>query len=182
MRSVTPQVLAEILSPSFRTLQLLELDHPAGLIRVNSGIKSIDWNGNTFVALGKMGRISGVKSSTAFRTQECMIELVGPLMDADSLAIAQDPNIQGRRATLWQAFFTANWEVIPDPLLIADITMDTVQVNESGGNQVLQITGYLTMFAARKGKAVHWSNERAQDKFPGDTGFDRMASLADKVV
>lgn len=182
MRDVSPDVLAELLSPSFRTVQILELDHPAGMVRVNSSLQNIDWNGNTFVALGKMGRVSGVKSTTAIRTQEVSIDMVGPLMDADSLAIAQDENIQGRTAALRQAFLTTNGQVIEAPIFIADITMDVASVSESDGNQTLQISGYLTMFAARNGKAINYSNERQQARFPGDTGFDRLAGLADKVA
>lgn len=182
MKPVHPDLRAAIMGGGMNTVYLAEIDHPAGVTRLNSGVTPITWNGNVFSALGKMGSVSGITQSMDSRSQEVVLSLASPTLDEDSEDIISQ-SVAGRFAFVWQAFLTPEWQVIGDPVQLANITMDSQEVAvDDGGNQVFQIKGYMTQFAARRVMPVYYSNETQQAEFPGDTGMDRIAALADKVI
>lgn len=182
MKTVSPDLYAAIMARSCRTVYLAEIDHPTGVVRLNSGVLPVTWGGNTFVALGKMGAVQGMAQSMDGRSQEVTLLMAAPALDDDAQDIVSQP-VSGRTAKVWQAFLNDDWTVIGSPIVMADITMDGLEVTaDEGGMQVLSIKGYMTQYAARRVMPVFYSNESQQAEFPGDTGFDRMAGLADKIV
>jgi hypothetical protein len=182
MKSVSPAMKAALLGGAVRTVYLCQIDHPTGMVYLNSGILPVTWNGQQWTALGTLGTITGMAQSRDAKSQQVTLTLAAPQLDA----VAQDiisQSVAGRQAWVWQAFFTEDWQVIADPLLMADVTMDSLEVViDDGGRQSLQIQGFMTQFAARRVMPVYYSNEEQQARFPGDTGMDRIAELADKVI
>lgn len=182
MRDVSPELRAAILSSSCNTVYLCEIDHPTGVVRLNSGVLPVVWNGDTFKAMGKLGSVSGITQSMSAQSQEVIMTLASPVLDADSANIISQ-SVAGRFAFIWQAFLTPEWKIIGEPIQLANITMDGIDISiDESGHQALQIKGYMTQFAARRVMPVYYSNETQQARFPGDTGFDRMAELADKAI
>jgi hypothetical protein len=182
MKSLHPDLKAAIRSPSTQTVYLAEIDHPAGVGRYNSGVTSVMWGSDEFKALGKMGAVTGIKQTMAGRSQEVMIALASPKLDTESADIIAQ-SVTGHFAFVWQAFLTPEWQIIGEPIQLANITLDSQEVAvEESGAHVYQIKGYMTQFAARRSMPVYYSNETQQDDFPGDTGMDRMAELADKSI
>jgi hypothetical protein len=181
MKQVSAAVRAEILAPSTRMCDLAQIDHPSGMIYLCSGIMPVTWGALTFKSAGTMGSVSGIGQTVEARSQEVRLSLASPSFDTDALAIIGQP-VQGRQAFIWRAFLTPDWQVIPDPIQLANITLDSVEFAEGDGKQVLNLVGYMTQYAARRSMTVYHSNETQQARFPGDTGFDRMVALADKIV
>lgn len=182
MKVLDAELRAVILPASSNTVYMAAIDHPTGMVRVNSGVLPVVWNGDTYLGLGKMGAVQGISQSMDNRSQEVTILMAAPLLDDDAQDIVSQP-VRGRGATIWQAFLDDGWNVIGEPIELADITMDGLEVVAGDdGNQVLQIKGYMTQYAARRVMPVFYSNETQQAEFPGDTGFDRLAALADKIV
>jgi hypothetical protein len=170
------------MSGGMNTVYLAEIDHPAGITRLNSGVTPVERGGQIFKALGKMGTVSGITQRMDGRSQEVVMSLASPTLDDDSEDIISQ-SVAGRFAFVWQAFLTPEWQIIGEPIQLANITMDSQEVSvDDSGNQVFQIKGYMTQFAARRVMPVYYSNETQQAEFPGDTGMDRIASLADKVI
>jgi hypothetical protein len=182
MKNVLPELRQAILSPSQTMVDLCEIDHPAGIVRLNSGVLPVVWGGDTFIALGKLGAITGITQSMDSRSQEVVLSMASPTLDETAQQIVSMP-VAGRFAWVWRAFLRSDWTVIGEPIQLANITMDALEVViDESGQQSLQIKGFMTQFAARRVKTVYYSNETQISRFPGDTGLDRMAGLADKEL
>jgi hypothetical protein len=182
MKDVSPELRAAILGANCNTVYLCEIDHPTGIVRLNSGVLPVVWGGYTFKALGVLGSVTGLTQSMSPQSQEVVLSLASPMLDDDSSNIISQ-SVAGRFAFVWQSFLTPEWKPISDGIQLANITMDSLDVSiEESGQQALQIKGYMTQFAARRVMPVYYSNENQQARFPGDTGFDRMAELADKAI
>lgn len=182
MKPVSPDLTAAVRAGSSHMVYLAKIDHPTGMVYLNSGVLPVEWDGETYVALGKMGAVTGISQSMDGKSQEVVMSMAAPLLDDTAQDIISE-SVAGREAFIWQSFLTPEWQVIPDPIQLANITMDGLEVAiDEGGSQTLQIRGYMTQFAARRVMPVYYSNEAQQDEFPGDTGMDRMAELADKVI
>lgn len=186
MKKTSPMLKSILLGRGCNTVYLCEIDHPAGVVRLNSGVNSVFWGDDEFIALGKMGNITGLTQSMDMKSQEVTLSMAAPIMSDAAQQLLTQP-VKGRLAFVWQAFLDDDWRVIegiPDDVIqLANITLDSVDVSIDESNvHVLSLKGYMTQHSARRAATVYYSNEWQQSRFPGDTGLDRMASLADKVV
>lgn len=181
MKTVTDGVRAEILSTSCRFVDMVEIDHPSGVVRLCNGVIPVWWNGNKFTAMGTLGRVTGIGYTTDLRAQEVTFEMAGPVLDVESLAVISQP-VAGRLAAVYRAFLTPENQVIAEPVKLADVTLDTADIKAGDGQHTVVLMGHQTMAGAGRGMSVYYSNERQQTDFAGDTGFDQMANLADKKV
>jgi hypothetical protein len=81
------------------------------------------------------------------------------------------------------AMLNAGLQVIADPVLIFDGRMDrpSISVDPDSGTTVCTIDGvsHWTDFERRPGR--HSNNNEQQKHFPGDLGFDQVASLPDDI-
>jgi hypothetical protein len=166
MKQLTPAVKAAILSKSTRHGFLAKIDTFAGFKYFWSGIGTLAFDGQSWIGLGALGRISGMGETVEVRTTETRYELSG-ISDNPALSDFLSEPIRGKIARAWIAFMTADFEVIPDPIQIDESILD-VAAQHIGEDllSVLSLIGTSAIF-----------------DFPGDTGFDRVPTeVADKQV
>jgi hypothetical protein len=184
VKVLAPDYEAALAEQSLRLGVLVEIDHPAGIVRVWSGVGSLIWNGNTFKGIGALGKIEGIGETAEVRTSETRYSIASPKLDASALTIAmQSP--RGRLARTWLALLDLNWQVIDSPILIDESIIENLesQIDETG-EQVLSLNATSAIFDFTRPPAFAVTHEQQQVDFPGDSGFDRIPTEvtdADKV-
>lgn len=182
MKTLTPELEAALESGSLKVVVLAEIDHPAGFVRLHSGIGSLVFDGNTFTGAGALGSIEGIGETAELRTTETRYSLVAPQLDDDAMAIVlQSP--RGRAIKAWLALLDTDWNVI-DAIQLDHSIIENIE-SEVGddGIQVLSLPATSAIFDFIRAISTAITNEAQQNDFPGDTGFDRMPTeVADKEL
>lgn len=180
---MTPDMQAALQDSSLRLAVLVEIDHPAGVVRAWSGVGTLAWNGNSFKGVGALGRIEGIGELSSVQTTETRYSLVSPALDADAQAIAmQSP--RGRLVRCWIGLLDEDWQIIPEPELVDESIIENIEVHTApDGTQTLQLPATSAMFNFRKPRLAALTPEAQKSRFPGDTGFDLIATeVADAEV
>lgn len=183
MKTLTPDFAAALEGGSLKLGVLVEIDHPAGFVRLWSGIGSLAWNGNSFKGVGALGKIEGIGETTDIRTTETRYALIAPALDDDAKAIVmQSP--RGRSVKAWAALLDDNWAVIPEPIQLDHSLIENIESSVGAdGIQVLSLPATSAIFDFIRPSGAAITNEAQQTEFPGDTGFDRMPTeVADKEL
>ncbi|MEP6827913.1 MAG: hypothetical protein ABJA10_07545 [Aestuariivirga sp.] len=182
MKSLAWAIDILLRSSSLRCAILAQLDLPAGTERMWNGVGILNWNGNSFNGLGKMGRIQGAGETAEIRTTETTYELSG-VLDLTAVNEFISNPVRNGLARAWLAFLDENELVIPDPILLDETILDTATLKygaDGTANLVLRGTSAIFNFRLPRGRYI--SNEQLQADFPGDTGFDRISALANRAV
>lgn len=183
MRTLTTQIENELISRSVRIGILVFINHPSGDVRVWSGLGTIQWDGFSWIGLGKLGRIQGIGETTEIRTSETQYQLAGVTIDATAAQIIAQP-IYDREAKTWLAFLSENMAVLPDPILIDQSNLDYAQAMvDEDLRQWLTLFGRSAIYDFRRPTRIFITNEQQQFEHAGDTGFDRIPTeVVDKEI
>lgn len=183
MKTVSIAVEAALLSKSMRYGFLAEIVTAAGTVRCWSGAGTLSYNGQSWVGLGVLGRITGMGETAEVRTTETRYEL-SAISNNAALSEFLDSPIRGNLAKAWFAVMDDQGVVIPDPIQIDETLLDTATVSTAEDlMSTLVLIGTSAIFDFRRGKSLAITNEQQQLDYPGDTGFDRIPTeVADKTV
>jgi len=183
LRDLTPEFELALESGALILAVLVEIDHPAGFVRVWSGIGSLVYNGNTYKGVGVLGRIEGIGETAEVRTTETRYSLIAPQLDADAMAIVLQ-SCRGRLIKSWLALLDDEWNIIPDPVQLDESIIDNTESKIStDGTQIISMPATSAMFDFHRATSFAITNEQQQNDFPGDTGLDRMPTeVADKEL
>ncbi len=166
-----------------RPIRLLaDIDHPSGYVRVWTGTGEIVWRGETYLGVGRLGRVTPVQSTTDISIPELAFELSG--VPPEGTALLSD-RVRGRRGALWLACVEPPRRVVPDPCLLAELTFDVQQLDvQENGLSVVRLIGQAGLVDLERAVDIAWSSEQANHEFgPGvDTGWDMIPSFVTRDV
>lgn len=133
-----------------------------------SGTHTLPYDGQSWVGVGGIVGMSSLNRGDALAWREAQFTLPG--LDPQVLAEI-DEDVNGRDGRVWMGAMNDEGQVVPDPLLIAEYTQDTLDWKLEGQTVSLTLNCYeaLPRFDQPTGKK--WSHESQQEKFSGDTGF-----------
>lgn len=160
------------------SIVLAYFDFPAGAERYHSGVGVLEFGGHSWAGLGGLAGVSGVSSEASTFIQTITLSVA---VD-EAFKLAFDDEIRGREAVLWMAWLDEFGQVIPDPVEIVRIQMDTITRQISEGAQSINIVGQTAFFTLEQPSRYLWTNEQQQFDFPGDTGWDRAPDNTNKEV
>lgn len=183
MKAITAAVDAALKSKSLRVGILAEITLPdARVARFWSGLGTLVFNGNSWSGLGKLGRITWSGETAELRTTETSYEISGVL---DALAVSEfiQTPVRNGLANAWLCVFDEAGQVVPDPVLIDKTILDVASLHYGqDGQATLALRGTSAIFDFRKPRGRYLTNEQLQADYPGDTGFDRIPALANRIV
>lgn len=181
MRQLTAELKASLKSRSLCFALLVQVDHPAGMARLWTGVGPLQWSDETWRGIGTIGGVSGVESSGQISIQSVDLTLSG--VSREAIAEFLDGEIKGRVARIWWAAISDQGTVIPDPILCAVMSLDTrtYSIADDGGI-TLKISGQLGLWQLEKPLAWAWSSEQQKLTYPDDTGFDDIPGLINQKL
>lgn len=159
-------------------VMLAEIDHPDGMVRVWSGVGTLDHGGYDWTGLGVLGKVEPIESSIDLNIRDFRLTLRGIPQQATEFLSA---NVRNRTANVWLSALDKHMRVIEPKLLVANGVMDyqTLDVSEAGQVTIsISVISGIWQLASAIDQA--WSTEEQIKQYPGDTGFDDIPGLVDR--
>lgn len=172
------QAVRQALKDGAPSVLLAEFDLPGGVERYWSGIGRLDYDGQSWVGIGGVSAISGVASEASAFIQTITFTLA--VSDGTRSALSED--LRGRDARVWLGLLDEHAQIIPDPIEIVHVQLDTATISISDGTQQITLTGQTAFYTLEAPSRFLWTNEQQQADFPGDTGWDRAPGNVAKEV
>ncbi len=145
-----------------------------------SGMQDLAHDGNTWKGVGHVLGMSTIDRGDAlsFRSQSFFLRGLDPQVLAEI-----DEDVRGRAGKVWLAFQTKPGKIIRDPLLIADVTQDTLKFDiEDGSTVKLTLNTYESLKYLGRATGRKWSYESQLERYPGDVGFKYTQKIATEGV
>lgn len=183
MKTLSIEMDNALRAGSLRVAFLAEFVLADDTYRFWSGAGTLEWDGEDFIGVARLGRIAGAGETAEIRTTETTYSLAG-ISDFESLDAFLETPVRGKTARAWFGLLDEEGQVIADPILVDESILDTASPTFSeDGAAVLNLNATSAMFYWQRPIALFITNEDQQVAFPGDTGFDRIPTeVASKQV
>ncbi|MGV3649837.1 MAG: hypothetical protein ACO1OK_00295 [Devosia sp.] len=173
---LSPDMVAHIRRPYRHLAWMAWFERDGADLRVWSGAHTITHDGAAWLGYGYLATIDSLRRSNGLQHMELAFALNGldPWIIADL-----DQSVRGRAARLWLAGIGDDRQVVREPLLLADLTQDTLGWSYGAdGTVTLRLTCFEALPFLRRALKGKWSNESQLAAYPGDTGFAYNAPIA----
>lgn len=159
-------VAAEVVRPVF----LVYLDFPSGAVRVNSGIYSLTYDGQTYTAVGALGEIGAINEPADFSSPGLDLKLSG--LDPALITAIYGDHYQGRTAIVYVGFLNESHALIDaDELFSGRIDHAQVEVGETA-TIILRCENELVDW--ERPKIRRYNDADQKGLFPGDRAFEAI--------
>lgn len=165
-------------------VHFVELDFASGPVRLTTAAQDLDWNGQTWQAVGGALDISGVEETGDAKSQGVDLRLSG--VDQSVLAVLLGSNYRGREAKVYQAYLDQTSGVVTGAYLLhqglqlAPYTVDEERTRNGGTVRIS--TRLANYFGVRRVRGIQANLISHQHVHPGDTFFQHTAALANTKV
>lgn len=174
--------MAEALAAGRPLALIAAIDHPDGMVRVWSRAGTLAWNGESWLGIGALGRVTPISSSLELAIQEIAFEIRG--VPATALQLLSD-KVRGRSGELWLAAMAPRRRVVADPFYFgaAELDYQTLSIGDDL-TATIRVTAYMGFYTLQKAQNLVWSREAQDRRFPDrlDSGFDLMTANTVKEI
>lgn len=181
-RGASAGVIAEFALDANRPIHLFELYLSGATTYATDAYRSVDWNGNTYPALGHFLDYSGVEEAGDLSITQASVRLSG--VDQTLIAAILAYEYIDRRLVIRKAFLTSAEVVMVDPLPIFDGRVDSPSIEEDPESGICSVTiaasSHWIDFERTPGR--HTNHEEQQIWFPGDLGFEYVSLKSAQVI
>jgi len=178
MRSITAGVQAELSAQAVQPFIAVALYFDAGTTRLWGGLGTIAFGGETYLGAGTLGTVSAARESAKLEAHGITLGLSGIPSYLVALALAEP--YQGRKVTVYLGFLSAAGVVIPDPLVLWEGRMDTMELEDGAETASIALQCESRAIAFKRSRERRWTHEEQQTDYAGDRGFEYVAGLQDK--
>jgi len=157
----------------------LYLDHPEGPVRLWTGTGTVSWVGSDWFGVGTLGAMAGIEQSAELSAHELSFSLSG--VDPRTISL-KTGSVRNREAILYARWLDPENTWFDDSVVLWKGVMDYLTSREDNGQAVVELVTHSPLFNLEQSPNVAWTHEEQQQRYPGDTGFDRIVSLANKTT
>lgn len=169
LRTQTSGLFAELGKETVRPVIFVEAEFADGTVYMWSGIGPIAWDGQTWLGLGWLGKVTAMAETTTGQARGVTLELSGIpsnlIGEAVAQASAQYPVI------IWLGFLDASGAVIADPEKRFSGRMDVVRIAEGGDTSSIQINVESKLIDLQRARERHYTDQDQKIDYPSDDGF-----------
>lgn len=162
-----------------KPLLLVKMQFDSGFLRLWSGRGDLEFNSETYLGVGDMGRLSQVEEGIEQRAFGITFELSGIPASFVSLALSEE--LQNRKAEFWLGFFDDDYVLITDPILVFRGRMDTMDV-QIGETATIAVTVESRLIDWNRPRIRRYTDADQQERFPGDKGFQFMSDASEREI
>lgn len=178
-RGASASVQTEIAKAANQPIHLFELYLDGATTYATDAHRSIEWNGNTYPALGHFLGFEGVEESADMVISQARVSLSG--VDQTLIAAVLAHEYIDRRLCIRKGFMdSASADaVIVDPIPIFDGRVDAPEIAEDPDARtcVVTISASSHWIDFERAPGRHTNHEEQQTWFPGDLGFEYVSQL-----
>ena len=178
-RDLTASVITQLQSASVEVGILFEGEFASGWVRLWSGIGSLSWDGKTWTGTGNLLGISGIDETAEVRASGMTVSLSG--VPSDLLSAALGDARSGRIGRVYLAFFSGG-SIVADPILQFEGRLDVPAIEDGPETATISISYESELIDLERARERRYTPEDQAIDFPGDLGFDYVASLQDAQI
>lgn len=175
-RGLSAPLSAAAAAAIVRPYLLVSLDYAAAPVYVSSLPRDIDWNGQTWIGIGRLGSISEIQEGGEVRSYGVSLRMSGIPLEYATSVMANDG--QGRAGRIWLGFLDAGHVPVGDPF---EIFQGRIDVSD------IEVGATISVTVTLESRLVDWERPRIrrftdQDQvraFPGDRGFEFVQAVTD---
>ncbi len=145
-----------------------------------NGLGPIDWNGHTWLGMGKFGDLSPIIENTDLSVTGVKLSLSG--IPSDLVSIALDTLSQADIATLWFGYLDDSGAVIVDPFAAFSGQVDTVEVEDTGATSTITISVESDLIVHHKPQGTRYTDADQKAKYPTDRGFEYVDKIQETNI
>lgn len=179
-RVLTASMITAVAQSDVKPVLLIEAQFDSGTLYLATGYGTLTIDGNDYIGTGDLLSISAVRETTELEAVGATLILSG--ITSELLAIALNENFQDRPILLKLGLFDSSWALISDPLLLFEGRMDTFVLEEAADKCSITVNAENVNIDLLHSKILSHTPEDQALFFPGDTGFDFVASLQEKEI
>ena len=172
---VTPEFLEALSAQLLRPALFVEAYFTSGPVRVWNGLGTIAWNGFDWTGIGTLGSVSAIEEGATVEARGISLTMSG--IDPALLTLVLGEFRQGLPVSVWLGLFRADGTLIPDPVLSFAGRTDQPTTEVSGETATLTITCENRLIDMHASVERRYTNEDQQLDYPGDRGFEFVASI-----
>ena len=186
MRSFSSDVVAALQSASAQErVFLIKFDFSGGALYLSTGSRNLDWDSQTWTAIGGGLQVGGIEESGDLKGQGVDIVLSGVDLSIISTLLSQ--KCRGRSMQIWQAILDQSSGVLIDAIDLFDgLQLDSYTVEEriTRGAPLTAIirTRGRHRLATKEFRGIRANVHAHQKYYQGDTFFQHSANFANKDI
>lgn len=178
-RDLTAGMQAQIVAPTSEPILLFEGVFASGTVRFWTGVGNLSWNGQTWTGSGDLIAISPVTETVEVRANGLTVSLPGIPSSLVSLILGDARS--GRAGTVYLGFLSGGAVVgNPTPAYIGRLDVPTIE--DSGETSTISISYESELIDLERARERRYTPEDQAIEYPGDLGFDYVASLQDAEI
>lgn len=180
-RDLTAGVSAELASEKVRWVMFYEGEFTSGFLRLWGGLGDKVWDGKTWSGAGNLLGMSEVTETAGIVSQRSTLSLSG--IPSSLLSLVHQAKIDGGKpGNVWLGTLDASDAVIADPYLAFSGRLDVPEIALGGETCTIAITYESRLADLLRPRVFRYDHETQQIFYPGDRGFEYVASLQDQVL
>ncbi|UXN70889.1 hypothetical protein N8A98_06795 [Devosia neptuniae] len=161
---------------------LFEFQFASGTQRFWDGHGYLAAGGHEWQGFGEMGSVSGLEQSRGLGAPQTTFKLSGVDSNLLSIAVNSAAEVTGRPCAVHLQFLSSAYTALDTPIAIWAGTMDTLSFVAGVKDQSITLSAE-TLFVDRvRAPWGLYTDTDQRARWPGDRGFEFMASLLYKTV
>lgn len=178
-RSLSALNSAQISRQDIKPVIFFSGEFTSGVLRLSSGVESISWGGNSWAG-GILQSIVLPQENTQIQAAGMTVTISGVPPESVSFALQQvKPRGIGE---VYLGFLNDNNQVIASPELVFTGLLDVPTFNHSESDNTISITYENKMIDLTRVRELRYNHETQQALYPGDDGFEYVASLSQRKL
>lgn len=178
-RVITPAMQAAIAQSQYTLFLFVELQFGSGTVRFCTAGHDVDWNGFTWLGVGKIGSIEGIQEDSSLQANVYRLTLSG--LDPEIIEIAMQEDYAGRPARMWLPMVDlTTGAIIADPLMIMRAKMDAMELVH-GTTASISLSIESELAAWDRPKVRRYTDADQKSEYPSDRGFEFVSQSATRT-
>ena len=178
-RTLTPAAESTFESGNVPMLCFVLMDFPSGFLRVNNSAVIINWGGEDWYGVGRLGSIDQIEEGATLESRGLKFRISGVPQANISTALGQQ--YQGRDCKVWLAPLTSDYAGIADPVLTFSGRMDVMDI-ELGNTATITVSAESRLADWDRPRTRRYTHEDQQLDYPGDLGFEFVPQMVEKEL
>ncbi len=179
MRDLTTGMTVAISSSAIRPLLLVSVALATTTLYLFTGVGTIQWNGQTWLGAGDLGKISDITETTSQSAQGVSLEFSG--IDKSLLGGSLSDIKLGRPVCVYLAAVDITGALVPDPYLLFRGRVGQPTVKPSTATCTISIAAESRMDDQQRAQVSRYTVADQRQKWPLDDGLNYSAQLADSA-
>lgn len=179
-RELTTEFASEIQLAVIRPVLLFHGEFEGGDVRAWNGIGDLVWNAETFLGVGNLGAIQNIEETADLQAAGVTVAMSG--IPSELISLALQSVRQNKPGRIWLGMIDGPTRTLIDSVLAFEGRLDVAEIDEGPTTSVVTLKYENRLIDLERARERRYTHEDQQLDYPGDLGFEYVASLQDKQL